>query len=172
MLRCTPPASVKHDLYDIHSPFTGTSYGALTMRHVLRSTATLFAVSLAATTLSFASATASTGTAGSPTATRCHGPQYPTGECKVTFGKGRYHRGDHPHFVSDPAFKPGERVVGHLHCQDQFTRKRGPWDAGGKGRVRDSFHVPAKTPLGTCRFTLKGKTTGATASGTFKVVKG
>jgi len=136
------------------------------MRHVLRSTAVTLAALLAAASMAFAPATAA------PAAATCRGPQYPTGVCKVYFNHGQYHRGDTAKFYSDPAFKPGESVKGKLVCKNDFTRKRGPWTAGTHGRVRGQFTVPDKAPLGTCKFTLRGVTTGATAVGTFKVVKG
>ena len=135
------------------------------MRQVLRTTATALAALLAATTVSFTAADAA------PSATRCRGPQYPNGECKVYFGHGHYPRGAQVDFYSDRAFQPGERVDGHLHCQNNFNRHRGPWDAGARGRVRDTFHLPAVTPPGTCRFVLRGRHTGATASGTFRATR-
>jgi hypothetical protein len=136
------------------------------MRHVLRSTAVMLAALLGAASMAFAPATAA------PSAATCRGPQYPTGVCKVYFNKGQYHRGDKAKFYSDRAFKPGETVTGKLVCQKKFTLKPGPWKAGDQGRVRGHFTIADKTPYGTCKFTLRGKTTGATAVGTFKVVKG
>ena len=135
------------------------------MRHVLRSTGAILAAVLTAGTMSFAATTTASA------ATRCRGPQYPNGECKIYFEHGRYHRGDRANFYTDKAFKPGEGVRGRLVCQNDFTRKRGPFEANSNGRVRDHIHVPDHAPFGTCRLTLTGKTTGAKASGTFKVVR-
>lgn len=137
------------------------------MRHVLRSTAAILVALLTAGSMSLATASAAPGAT-----TRCRGPQYPNGQCKIYFDHGHYHRGATANFYTDRAFKPGETVRGKLVCQKNFVvRHLGPWTARSRGRVRGDIIVPKKAPFGTCQLTLTGKTTGAKASGTFKVVR-
>ena len=94
---------------------------------------------------------------------------YPPTHCGISFDKGSYFPGDTVHFRSAPAFRAGEKVDGHLHCANGFHRPRGPFTAGPRHRVRSHFTVPAHAPRGICTFRLVGRTSGRSASGTFRV---
>lgn len=94
---------------------------------------------------------------------------YPPSDCGTSFQHGKYSPGERVGFRSDKAFKRHETVDGVLSCSHGFRRLRGPFKANRHHRVVSSFHLPRKTPHGTCTFTLVGETSGHTASGDFRV---
>jgi LPXTG-motif cell wall-anchored protein len=103
-------------------------------------------------------------------ASKCNRDKYPTGNCKVYFGKGSYHRRDTVRFHTDKAFKRGETVDGVLRS-GRRSYKEGPWTAGRKAGVRGSFTVPRLAHLGTATLTLVGEKSGANARGSFQVTR-